>query len=153
MITLIRTCFISDMLVTSSCYVSVFLSVRLSTCSLLSSWTTLNTWHATGPCSVLTTWTSLRESGLTTIQRPRKTHFSSVCFQNILILKKWKKMSVLCFSASCSGRIKHIDVVTMLRRIQPPLGFGKLCPHRVACKVSRHKSSAAHLMLGTWIDR
>ncbi|XP_040007852.1 voltage-dependent L-type calcium channel subunit alpha-1D [Xiphias gladius] len=32
------------------------------------------------------------------------------------------------------GRIKHIDVVTMLRRIQPPLGFGKLCPHRVACK-------------------
>lgn len=24
----------------------------------------------------------------------------------------------------------------MLRRIQPPLGFGKLCPHRVACKVS-----------------
>lgn len=34
-----------------------------------------------------------------------------------------------------SGRIKHIDVVTMLRRIQPPLGFGKLCPHRVACKV------------------
>lgn len=40
-------------------------------------------------------------------------------------------------SASCSGRIKHIDVVTMLRRIQPPLGFGKLCPHRVACKVSK----------------
>lgn len=40
---------------------------------------------------------------------------------------------VSCFH---SGRIKHIDVVTMLRRIQPPLGFGKLCPHRVACKVS-----------------
>lgn len=38
-----------------------------------------------------------------------------------------------------SGRIKHIDVVTMLRRIQPPLGFGKLCPHRVACKVSPHE--------------
>lgn len=33
------------------------------------------------------------------------------------------------------GRIKHLDVVTLLRRIQPPLGFGKLCPHRVACKV------------------
>uniref|UniRef100_A0AAR2KQ11 Voltage-dependent L-type calcium channel subunit alpha n=1 Tax=Pygocentrus nattereri TaxID=42514 RepID=A0AAR2KQ11_PYGNA len=32
------------------------------------------------------------------------------------------------------GRIKHLDVVTLLRRIQPPLGFGKLCPHRVACK-------------------
>uniref|UniRef100_A0A3P9DNJ5 Calcium channel, voltage-dependent, L type, alpha 1F subunit n=1 Tax=Maylandia zebra TaxID=106582 RepID=A0A3P9DNJ5_9CICH len=33
-----------------------------------------------------------------------------------------------------AGRIKHLDVVAMLRRIQPPLGFGKLCPHRVACK-------------------
>uniref|UniRef100_A0A4W3H913 Voltage-dependent L-type calcium channel subunit alpha-1S-like n=1 Tax=Callorhinchus milii TaxID=7868 RepID=A0A4W3H913_CALMI len=31
-------------------------------------------------------------------------------------------------------RIKHLDVVTLLRRIQPPLGFGKFCPHRVACK-------------------
>lgn len=37
---------------------------------------------------------------------------------------------------SFRGRIKHLDVVTLLRRIQPPLGFGKLCPHRVACKVS-----------------
>uniref|UniRef100_A0A3B3UY82 Voltage-dependent calcium channel alpha-1 subunit IQ domain-containing protein n=1 Tax=Poecilia latipinna TaxID=48699 RepID=A0A3B3UY82_9TELE len=36
--------------------------------------------------------------------------------------------------AAISGRIKHLDVVTLLRRIQPPLGFGKLCPHRVACK-------------------
>lgn len=25
--------------------------------------------------------------------------------------------------------------MALLRRIQPPLGFGKLCPHRVACKV------------------
>jgi len=37
----------------------------------------------------------------------------------------------------CRGRIKHLDVVTLLRRIQPPLGFGKLCPHRVACKVPK----------------
>lgn len=37
----------------------------------------------------------------------------------------------------CRGRIKHLDVVTLLRRIQPPLGFGKFCPHRVACKVTR----------------
>ena len=36
----------------------------------------------------------------------------------------------------CRGRIKHLDVVTLLRRIQPPLGFGKFCPHRVACKVT-----------------
>jgi hypothetical protein len=33
------------------------------------------------------------------------------------------------------GRIKHLDVITLLRKISPPLGFGKLCPHRVACKV------------------
>uniref|UniRef100_A0A3P8U2V4 Voltage-dependent L-type calcium channel subunit alpha n=1 Tax=Amphiprion percula TaxID=161767 RepID=A0A3P8U2V4_AMPPE len=33
-----------------------------------------------------------------------------------------------------TSRIKHLDVVALLRRIQPPLGFGKLCPHRVACK-------------------
>ncbi|KAM3180251.1 hypothetical protein ACTXT7_016650, partial [Hymenolepis weldensis] len=31
------------------------------------------------------------------------------------------------------GRIKHLDVVTLLRKISPPLGFGKLCPHRTAC--------------------
>uniref|UniRef100_A0A3Q2WCL3 Voltage-dependent L-type calcium channel subunit alpha n=1 Tax=Haplochromis burtoni TaxID=8153 RepID=A0A3Q2WCL3_HAPBU len=33
-----------------------------------------------------------------------------------------------------AGRIKHLDVVTLLRSIQPPLGFGKFCPHRAACK-------------------
>lgn len=38
--------------------------------------------------------------------------------------------------SSHRGRIKHLDVVTLLRRIQPPLGFGKFCPHRVACKVT-----------------
>ncbi len=32
------------------------------------------------------------------------------------------------------GRIKHLDVITLLRKISPPLGFGKLCPHRIACK-------------------
>lgn len=40
------------------------------------------------------------------------------------------------------GRIKHLDVVALLRRIQPPLGFGKLCPHRVACKVCAPPHSA-----------
>lgn len=44
------------------------------------------------------------------------------------------------------GRIKHLDVVTLLRRIQPPLGFGKLCPHRVACKVGFY----AHAALWMW---
>ncbi|XP_037540726.1 voltage-dependent L-type calcium channel subunit alpha-1D [Nematolebias whitei] len=38
------------------------------------------------------------------------------------------------YDPEATGRIKHIDIVTMLRRIQPPLGFGKLCPHRVACR-------------------
>ncbi|ROI69443.1 Voltage-dependent L-type calcium channel subunit alpha-1D [Anabarilius grahami] len=38
------------------------------------------------------------------------------------------------YDPEATGRIKHLDVVTMLRRIQPPLGFGKLCPHRVACR-------------------
>ncbi|XP_062316510.1 voltage-dependent L-type calcium channel subunit alpha-1D-like [Osmerus eperlanus] len=40
------------------------------------------------------------------------------------------------YDPEAKGRIKHLDVVTLLRRIQPPLGFGKLCPHRVACKFS-----------------
>nr|AAA62612.1 murine erythroleukemia cardiac calcium channel [Mus musculus] len=38
------------------------------------------------------------------------------------------------YDPKAKGRIKHLDVVTLLRRIHPPLGFGKLCPHRVACK-------------------
>ncbi|KAI5607630.1 calcium channel, voltage-dependent, L type, alpha 1S subunit, a isoform X1, partial [Silurus asotus] len=38
------------------------------------------------------------------------------------------------YDPEARGRIKHLDVVTLLRRIQPPLGFGKFCPHRVACK-------------------
>jgi len=38
------------------------------------------------------------------------------------------------YDPDAKGKIKHIDVVTLLRKISPPLGFGKLCPHRVACK-------------------
>nr|XP_029478765.1 dihydropyridine-sensitive L-type skeletal muscle calcium channel subunit alpha-1-like isoform X1 [Oncorhynchus nerka] len=38
------------------------------------------------------------------------------------------------YDPDATGRIKHLDVVTLLRRIQPPLGFGKFCPHRSACK-------------------
>ncbi|KAK6018468.1 hypothetical protein OSTOST_15942, partial [Ostertagia ostertagi] len=36
--------------------------------------------------------------------------------------------------AKGKNEIKHLDVVTLLRKISPPLGFGKLCPHRLACK-------------------
>ena len=32
------------------------------------------------------------------------------------------------------GRIKHLAVVKLLRGISPPLGFGKCCPQRVACR-------------------
>lgn len=45
-------------------------------------------------------------------------------------------LNMLVYVSSHRGRIKHLDVVTLLRRIQPPLGFGKFCPHRVACKVT-----------------
>ncbi|XP_044589495.1 muscle calcium channel subunit alpha-1 isoform X8 [Cotesia glomerata] len=38
------------------------------------------------------------------------------------------------YDPDAKGRIKHLDVVQLLRKISPPLGFGKLCPHRVACK-------------------
>ncbi|KAI3387752.1 hypothetical protein SNEBB_002200 [Seison nebaliae] len=38
------------------------------------------------------------------------------------------------YDPEARGRIKHLDVITLLRKISPPLGFGKLCPHRVACK-------------------
>ncbi|KAK0135864.1 Voltage-dependent L-type calcium channel subunit alpha-1D [Merluccius polli] len=52
------------------------------------------------------------------------------------------------YDPEAKGRIKHLDVVTLLRRIQPPLGFGKLCPHRVACKVSRSLSlSSLHRLV------
>ncbi|VDL18312.1 unnamed protein product [Hymenolepis diminuta] len=37
------------------------------------------------------------------------------------------------YDPEAKGRIKHLDVVTLLRKISPPLGFGKLCPHRTAC--------------------
>lgn len=37
---------------------------------------------------------------------------------------------------SCfSGRIHYKDMYSLLRVIDPPLGLGKKCPHRVACKV------------------
>ncbi|CAG9569858.1 unnamed protein product [Danaus chrysippus] len=38
------------------------------------------------------------------------------------------------YDPDAKGRIKHLDIVTLLRKISPPLGFGKLCPHRTACK-------------------
>ena len=47
------------------------------------------------------------------------------------------------YDPDAKGRIKHVDVVTLLRKISPPLGFGKLCPHRVACKVRQDGTKIA----------
>lgn len=38
-------------------------------------------------------------------------------------------------SSPFSGRIHYKDMYSLLRVISPPLGLGKKCPHRVACKV------------------
>jgi len=56
------------------------------------------------------------------------------------------KLATALLLVFARGRIKHLDVVTLLRRISPPLGFGKLCPHRVACKV-RYPSTPAVVVL------
>lgn len=53
------------------------------------------------------------------------------------------------YDPDARGRIKHLDVVTLLRKISPPLGFGKLCPHRVACKVIHAKDNIPHQLPST----
>ena len=40
------------------------------------------------------------------------------------------------YDPDATGRIRHQDVITLMRKISPPLGWGELCPYRVACKVS-----------------
>ena len=40
-----------------------------------------------------------------------------------------------------SGRIHYKEMYKVVRTISPPLGFGKNCPHRVACKVCPTKFS------------
>ena len=53
------------------------------------------------------------------------------------------------YDPDARGRIKHLDVVTLLRKISPPLGFGKLCPHRVACKVKHAEDNIPHQLPST----
>lgn len=81
---------------------------------------------------------SSKESGQSMTLKPSKTISLSLMFFVFKqrMLQVW--LNVCLFSR---GRIKHLDVVALLRRIQPPLGFGKLCPHRVACKVQTHTKS------------
>ncbi|RCN27978.1 hypothetical protein ANCCAN_26286 [Ancylostoma caninum] len=50
------------------------------------------------------------------------------------------------YDPDAKGRIKHLDVVTLLRKISPPLGFGKLCPHRLACKCRNYRSAFQRLV-------
>ncbi|XP_042341586.1 calcium channel, voltage-dependent, P/Q type, alpha 1A subunit, b isoform X8 [Plectropomus leopardus] len=38
------------------------------------------------------------------------------------------------YDAAACGRIHYKDMYSLLRVISPPLGLGKKCPHRVACK-------------------
>lgn len=107
----------------------LFHHLRSWTCLSPWSWTTLITWHGTGPSSVRTIWTSLRRSGQNTTPRPRTPEQFSR--SHVHGGRLHEEMILWCHR----GRIKHLDVVTLLRRIQPPLGFGKFCPHRAACKV------------------
>ena len=39
---------------------------------------------------------------------------------------------------STRGRIQYTDMYNMLRNMEPPVGFGKKCPYRLAYRV-RHK--------------
>ncbi|KAL3321146.1 Voltage-dependent L-type calcium channel subunit alpha-1C [Cichlidogyrus casuarinus] len=46
------------------------------------------------------------------------------------------------YDPDAKGRVRHLDVVTMLGKINPPLGFGSMCPHTRACHVSHLLSDA-----------
>ena len=54
------------------------------------------------------------------------------------------------YDPEARGCVKHVDIVTVLKRIAPPLGFGKFCPHREACKVGAvwvYRCSSSHKTL------
>ncbi|KAM3175290.1 Voltage-dependent calcium channel type D subunit alpha-1 [Hymenolepis weldensis] len=42
------------------------------------------------------------------------------------------------YDPEAKGRVRHLDVVTMLGKISPPLGFGSMCPHTRACHKQSH---------------
>lgn len=37
----------------------------------------------------------------------------------------------------CSGRIAHSDLIKLMRSLNPPLGWGKLCPNTLVYKVGQ----------------
>lgn len=49
-----------------------------------------------------------------------------------------------------SGRIHYKEMYKVVRTISPPLGFGKNCPHRVACKVWFPHVSHVSLAIFMW---
>lgn len=74
--------------------------------------------------------------------------FSSDGCQIRFLNRLWTASNLLSSVLStCRGRIKHLDVVTLLRRIPPPLGFGKFCPHRIACKVRQKKKTKKIILM------
>lgn len=78
-------------------------------------------------------WSISKYSVLLVLLLPMSSPLSKCFFFFFLI-------SCLCafltpLYSSCSGRIHYKDMYSLLRVIDPPLGLGKKCPHRVACKV------------------
>ena len=49
----------------------------------------------------------------------------------------------MCVCVYFRGRINYTEMYDMLRNMEPPVGFGKKCPYRLAYRVSntglRHK--------------
>lgn len=115
---------------------------RWSTCLWLLLWTILTTSLTIGQSSGRITWMNSRRSGESmTLKRRELNRMKIQCKSHLILLLctfSLRHTDLYCLLVLQRGRIKHLDVVTLLRRIQPPLGFGKFCPHRSACKVRRH---------------
>ena len=71
-----------------------------------------------------------------------KWHVSIICL-HFYASKTWLKLVAIVddlminlkpFIWNFSGKIHYTDVFNMLRQIDPPLGFGKKCPERMAYK-------------------
>jgi len=49
---------------------------------------------------------------------------------------KWIETNIyLIMLCLFSGRIQYTDMYDMLRNMEPPVGFGKKCPYRLAYRV------------------
>jgi len=46
------------------------------------------------------------------------------------------KLNHYFFIRFSSGRIQYTEMYDMLRNMEPPVGFGKKCPYRLAYRVS-----------------